>query len=209
MKEINPDGTLVISAHVSYNGGLSVTIATKLDLTFGTKFTTREVDLVLKISLVNLEGPMLIKLKPPPSNRFWYCYEVEPTLNFQIEPILSSKSLNYSFITSTIEKKFREAVKESLVMPYWDDIEFFNTEHELYRGGIWKHDGDEEKELLGADEAISHEDYTSESNTVDEASIQLSESDLKSTSKNHYEEWDRQSMILLRGLKQVKFTSVG
>lgn len=183
LKEINPDGTLVISAHVSYNGGLSVTIATKLDLTFGTKFTTREVDLVLKISLVNLEGPMLIKLKPPPSNRFWYCYEVEPTLNFQIEPILSSKSLNYSFITSTIEKKFREAVKESLVMPYWDDIEFFNTEHELYRGGIWKHDVDEEKELLGADEAISREDYTSESNTVDEASIQLSESDLKSTSR--------------------------
>ena len=184
LKEINPDGTLVISSHVSYNGGLSVTIATKLDLTFGTKFTTREVDLVLKISLVNLEGPMLIKLKPPPSNRFWYCYEVEPTLNFQIEPILSSKSLNYSFITSTIEKKFKEAVKESLVMPYWDDIEFFNTLHELYRGGIWKHDGEEDKELSSADDTVSHDGHSSETNTVDEASIQLSESsDFKTTSK--------------------------
>ncbi|KAI5970827.1 hypothetical protein CANMA_000115 [Candida margitis] len=188
LKEINPDGTLVISSHVSYNGGLSVTIATKLDLTFGTKFTTREVDLVLKISLVNLEGPMLIKLKPPPSNRFWYCYEVEPTLNFQIEPILSSKSLNYSFITSTIEKKFKEAVKESLVMPYWDDIEFYKTEHELYRGGIWKHDGDEDEDSLGTDEAMANtaaaDDDASEMNTIDEtASIQLTESDFKSNSK--------------------------
>lgn len=184
LKEINPDGTLVIGAHVSYNGGLSVKIATKLDLTFGTKFTTREVDLVLKITLVNLEGPMLIKLKPPPSNRFWYCYEVEPTLNLQIDPILSSKSLSYSFITSSIEKKFKEAIKESLVMPFWDDIEFYKTEHELYRGGIWKHDGQEERELLlGSDEPVSRDDFTSESNTIDDASIQLSESDFRSSSK--------------------------
>ncbi|KAI3403257.2 hypothetical protein KGF56_003845 [Candida oxycetoniae] len=138
LKEINPDGTLVVSSNISYTGGISVAIKTKLDLTFGTKFTTKEVDLLLKISLMNLEGPLLIKLKPPPSNRFWYCYEIEPIMNIKVEPILSNKSLNYSFITSSIEKKFKEAIKESLVLPHWDDIVFYDTSKELYRGGIWK-----------------------------------------------------------------------
>ncbi|KAI5956575.1 hypothetical protein KGF54_001050 [Candida jiufengensis] len=159
LKEINPDGTLVVNGNVSYNGGLSVTIATKLDLSFGTKLT-KEVDLVLKITLVKLEGPILIKLKPPPSNRFWYCYEVEPILNFKIEPILSTKSLNYSFITSSIEKKFKEAIKESLVLPHWDDIVFFDTKDELYRGGIWKND-DASDERNDDQQSIIETDTTS------------------------------------------------
>ena len=93
-----------MSSYVTYTGGLSVTIATKVDLTFGTKFTTKEVDLVLKITLAKLEGPMLFKLKPPPSGRFWYCYEIDPVMNFKIEPLLSSRTLNFNFITNSIEK---------------------------------------------------------------------------------------------------------
>ena len=151
LREINPDGTLVVSANISYSGGMSVTIKTKLDLAFGTKITTREADLTLKITFTNLEGPLLIKMKPPPSNRFWYCYEVEPLMQLKIEPVLSNKALSYSFITSSIEKKFKEAIKESLVLPHWDDMVFFDTQDELYRGGIWKHNrgGDLSENKLG------------------------------------------------------------
>ena len=67
---------------------------------------------------------MLFKLKPPPSGRFWYCYELDPIVNFKIEPLLSSRTLNFNFITNSIEKKFKEAIKESLVYPFWDDIVF-------------------------------------------------------------------------------------
>ncbi|RCK64942.1 hypothetical protein Cantr_00702 [Candida viswanathii] len=167
LKEINPDGTVLVSSYVTYTGGISVTIATKVDLTFGTKFTNKEVDLVLKITLAKLEGPMLFKLKPPPSGRFWYCYEVDPIMNFKIEPLLSSRTFNFNFITNSIEKKFKEAIKESLVLPQWDDIVFFDSSDQLYRAGIWeepKLDEDEttEKEAEGANgEADGASDLTS------------------------------------------------
>ncbi|CAK9441664.1 uncharacterized protein LODBEIA_P55320 [Lodderomyces beijingensis] len=151
LKEINPDGTVVVSANISYSGGISATIKTKLDLAFGAKFASKEVDLSLKISLMTLEGPILIKMKPPPSNRFWYCYEIEPLMHFKIEPILSNKSLNYPFITSSIEKKFTEGIKESLVLPHWDDIVFLDTMNELYRGGIWKNSGNSGADSNDAD----------------------------------------------------------
>ncbi|EMG46421.1 hypothetical protein G210_3331, partial [Candida maltosa Xu316] len=165
LKEINPDGTIVVSSYVSYTGGMSVTISTKLDLTFGTKFTTKEVDLILKITLAKLEGPMLFKLKPPPSGRFWYCYESEPIMNFKIEPLLSSRTLNFNFITNSIEKKFKEAIKESLVFPHWDDIVFFDTSDQLYRAGIWEQPNMDNVDVESTNDDI---DVNTEVDTIDD-----------------------------------------
>ncbi|KAI5964129.1 uncharacterized protein KGF55_002071 [Candida pseudojiufengensis] len=202
LKEINPDGTLVVNGNISYNGGLSVTIATKLDLSFGTKFTKGEVDIVLKITLVNLDGSILIKLKPPPSNRFWYCYEVEPNLNFKIEPVVSTKSLNYSFITSTIEKKFKEAIKESLVLPHWDDIVFFDTTEESYRGGIWKVPEINDDSL---DDQQSSEENDSKS-ILDEQSTIDSKINLTSNNQNKYSKLSKNITDFTKKIKKKSST---
>lgn len=137
LKEISPDGTLVLSTNVHYHGALSIQIATKLFVNLGARFKPRDVDVLLLVTLMKLEGRLLIKIKPAPSERIWYTFESDPLVDLKIEPIVSSRQLTYNIITSTIEKKFKEAIKESLVFPHWDDIVFYDTENEVYRGGIW------------------------------------------------------------------------
>lgn len=137
LKEISPDGTIIVSTYVTYTGSLSIEIATKVNISIAT-FKTREVDLLLRITLTKLQGPVLFKFKPPPSGRMWYTFESEPIMNLKIEPIISSRQMTYNIITNTIEKKFKEAIKDSLVLPHWDDVVFYNTSGEIYRAGIWE-----------------------------------------------------------------------
>lgn len=138
LKEISPNGDLLLSFNVHYSGGISIQLATKVNINLGSRFKTREVDVLLSITLEHISGPMLLKMKPPPSARLWYTYEREPAMSLKIEPVISSRQLSYPIITSTIEKKFKEALRDSLVLPHWDDLVFYPTPESLYRGGIWE-----------------------------------------------------------------------
>lgn len=146
LKEISPDGNLVFTAYVHYHGKLSCHISTKVLINLGGRIKAREVDVVLAVTLQKLEGPMVFKMKPPPSERIWYAFEIEPIMNLKIEPIISSRQMTYNIITSSIEKKFKEAIKESLVVPHFDDLVFYNTEDEKFRGGVWDKSSREEYE---------------------------------------------------------------
>lgn len=137
LKEINPEGDLLASFYVHYFGEMSVQLATKVNINLGSRFKPREVDVLLSMTLEKLQGPMLIKIKPPPSARMWYTFEREPSMSIKIEPVISSRQMSYNIITNSIEKKLKEAVRTSLVLPHWDDFIFYNTEDELVRGGVW------------------------------------------------------------------------
>lgn len=135
--ELNPDGTLKLSMKFSYTGKLSMQVATKVNINLGSHFKAREVSILLAVTLNKLEGPLLVNLKSPPSTRIWYTFESMPTLDLTIEPVVSQRQITYGMITKVIENKFREGIKDSLVQPHWDDITFFDTSEEIYRGGIW------------------------------------------------------------------------
>ncbi|WPK23743.1 hypothetical protein PUMCH_000988 [Australozyma saopauloensis] len=140
LKEINPNGELLVSFDLHYFGELSLQIATKANINLGSRFKTRDVDLALSITIEKIEGPMLVKIKPPPSARIWYTYEREPNMSIKIEPIISSRQMSYTIITSSIEKMMKESIRDSLVLPHWDDMIFYYTDDELYRGGVWDKD---------------------------------------------------------------------
>lgn len=137
LKEISPDGTIVVSACIQYLGCFSTQVLTKANINLGSRFKPREVDLLLSICLEKLEGSIIIKIKPPPSDRLWYSFESEPNMRLNIEPVISSRQFAYNIITNLIEKKLKDAIKESLVLPHWDDVTFYDTTGEIYRGGIW------------------------------------------------------------------------
>lgn len=137
LKEINPSGDLIVKFFMHYHGRLSFQIATKVNINLGSRFKPREVDLLLSITIEKIEGPMILKFKPPPSERIWYSFENEPNIVLKVEPIISSRQLTYTIITNSIEKKLKEAIKDSLVLPHWDDFVFYDTSDEIYRGGIW------------------------------------------------------------------------
>ncbi|CAB4252064.1 Nvj2p KABA2_01S05170 [Maudiozyma barnettii] len=137
LSEMSPEGSMKLLADVSYKGSLEVIISTKVNINLGSHFKPREVSLQLSIKVKEVTGPLLVLFKPPPSNRIWYAFESEPVMELDVEPIVSSSKLSYNVITNAIKGKFAEAIKESLVVPYYDDIFFYSTTDEIYRGGVW------------------------------------------------------------------------
>lgn len=148
LKDLNISGDMTLAFDLKYTGGIKLTISAVAKLDLGTRFKTRTVSLVLASSLQRLSGHMLIRIKPPPSNRFWFCFETMPEMDIKVEPVVSQRQITYTFILRAIEERIRSVVGETLVKPNWDDVAFFDTRSQHVRGGIWRDEGDE----AGADE---------------------------------------------------------
>ncbi|KAK5636149.1 hypothetical protein RRF57_011861 [Xylaria bambusicola] len=142
LKDLNVEGELLMEADLKYTGNFRLEVAATARIDLGPRFKIREVNLVLAVVLRKLEGHVFFKIKPPPSNRIWFCFESMPKMEMNIEPIVSSKQITYTFILRQIESRIKEVVAETLVYPFWDDTPFFSTEHKTWRGGIF--DGDDE-----------------------------------------------------------------
>ena len=140
LKDLTVDGNCCVETDVQYAGNFRVEIAATVRIDLGQRFKAREVDIVLAVVLKKLEGHLLIRFKPPPSNRAWLSFESMPDMDMDIEPIVSSKQITYGIILRNIESRIREVVAESLVQPFWDDIPFLDTLSQRFRGGIWKRD---------------------------------------------------------------------
>jgi len=141
LKDINISGDMTVAFDVRYNGGVQVVIAAIAKLDLGARFKARTVDVVLSTSLQRLTGHMLVRIKPPPSNRIWFCFESAPDMEIKVEPVVSSRQITYTFILRAIEERIRSVMGETLVKPNWDDIPFFDTRAQNVRGGIWADEG--------------------------------------------------------------------
>ncbi|ORY67715.1 uncharacterized protein BCR38DRAFT_388524 [Pseudomassariella vexata] len=149
LKELNIEGEYVMEADVRYTGNFRLEVAATARIDLGSRFKAREVNLVLAVVLKKLEGHILFKIKPPPSNRIWFSFQTMPKMETMIEPIVSSRQITYTVILRQIENRIKEVVAETLVLPFWDDMPFFKTEHKQWRGGIFV-----------GDDAVEHsEDY--------------------------------------------------
>ncbi|KAG9230086.1 hypothetical protein BJ875DRAFT_445352 [Amylocarpus encephaloides] len=140
LKELTVDGELVVEADCRYSGNFRIEVAATARIDLGSRFKAREVNLLLAVVLKRLEGHVLLRIKPSPSNRFWLTFETMPTIEMSIEPIVSSRQITLTLILRQIENRIKEVVAESLVFPNWDDSPFSNTEDKLWRGGIWADD---------------------------------------------------------------------
>jgi hypothetical protein len=156
LKELTVDGDLIVEADISYKGNFRVEISAIARLELGTRFKAREVTLVLASILKRLDGHLLIRIKPPPSNRLWITFETPPRMELSVEPIVSSRQITYGVILRAIESRMREVVNETLVLPNWDDVPFTNTMAQEIRGGIWqkdKKDGEQDAQKIQQDDA--------------------------------------------------------
>nr|AUZ20775.1 hypothetical protein [Venturia effusa] len=137
LRELTVDGDLTIETDVKYNGGFRLEIAAIAIVDLGQRFKPRRINILLSGICKQLEGHLLIRVKPPPSNRIWISFETMPKLDLSVEPIVSSRQITYNFILRAIESKIREVVADTLVVPNWDDIPFSDTLRRPTRGGIW------------------------------------------------------------------------
>ncbi|KAL9599972.1 MAG: hypothetical protein Q9179_003389, partial [Wetmoreana sp. 5 TL-2023] len=171
LKDLTIDGDCCVEADVKYRGNFRLEIATTARIDLGARFRVREVDLVLAAVVKRLEGHVLIKLKPPPSNRIWITFETTPDMELSIEPVVSSRQITYNLILRAIESRIREVIAETIVLPHWDDSPFLDTSYQHFRGGIWRQDADSvnpsSKHTAVPDEAAEDEGETS----IDRASL--------------------------------------
>jgi hypothetical protein len=137
LRELTIDGDMTIETDVKYNGGFRLEIAAIAIVDLGQRFKPRKINILLAGICKRLEGHLLIRVKPPPSNRIWISFETMPKLDLSIEPIVSSRQITYSLILRAIESRIREVIADTLVVPNWDDIPFSDTLHHQTRGGIW------------------------------------------------------------------------
>ncbi|KAF2764423.1 hypothetical protein EJ03DRAFT_331871 [Teratosphaeria nubilosa] len=141
LRDINISGDTTIALDIRYNGGVKVVISALAKLDLGPRFKTRTVDLMLATSLRRLQGHMSFRIKAPPSNRIWFCFDTIPDMDIKVEPIVSQRQITYTFILRAIEERIRAVVGETLVKPNWDDVPFFDTADQAVRGGIWCDEG--------------------------------------------------------------------
>ncbi|KAJ4417024.1 hypothetical protein N0V85_002018 [Neurospora sp. IMI 360204] len=140
LRDLTVEGECCIEADVRYTGNFRLEVAATARIDLGARFKAREVNLVLAVVVRKLEGHVLFKIKPPPSNRLWFSFQQAPKMEMTIEPIVSSRQITYTVILRQIEKQIKEVMAETLVLPFWDDMPFFNTEHKKWRGGIFHDD---------------------------------------------------------------------
>ncbi|KAI3397313.1 hypothetical protein diail_10970 [Diaporthe ilicicola] len=139
-RDLTVEGECCMEADVKYTGNFRIEVAAIARLDLGTRLKAREVNLVLSVALRKMEGHLLFKIKPPPSNRMWFSFSQMPKMEMTIEPIVSSRQITYTVILRQIEARIKEVVAETLVLPFWDDTPFFKTEHKRWRGGIFEGD---------------------------------------------------------------------
>lgn len=138
LKELTVDGDLIVEADVSYKGNFRIEIEATARIDLGQRFKAREVTLVLGCYLKRLDGHLLLRIKPPPSNRLWMTFETMPRVELSVEPIVSSRQITYGPILRAIESRIKEVLNETLVAPNWDDMPFMDTIAQTIRGGIWE-----------------------------------------------------------------------
>ncbi|GAA5843676.1 hypothetical protein JCM3766R1_007206 [Sporobolomyces carnicolor] len=127
LKELTTDGEASMEVNVSYVGAVRITIETVATVSISARFKPYSVRLVLAVVLQELEGTLLLKIKKPPSNRVWFGFTSMPKIKLAVEPLVSTRQIKWSLITSPIESRIREVIAESIVVPHMDDLSFFST----------------------------------------------------------------------------------
>ncbi|KAL6713545.1 hypothetical protein ACLMJK_009010 [Lecanora helva] len=161
LKDLTIDGDCCAEADFQYGGNFRLEIAATARIDLGVRFKAREVNLVLAVVVKKLNGHVLVKFKPPPSNRIWISFEKMPDMEMSIEPIVSSRQITYGIILRAIESRIREVMAETIVLPHWDDSPFMDTSNQEFRGGIWTNEssapGSQQEHTQIPDEATEDE----------------------------------------------------
>lgn len=214
---LSPTGELTAEAHMQYDGGFRIEISTELKWKYSDRLRPLTMDIVLGITLKEIEGKLLIKIKEPPTNRFWYGFHECPKMEWKVEPVVWEKEIGYSVVVKAIQTKIQEFIMETMVLPNFDDITFFPTNGV---GGIFEVSPDEETAAaVTTTEATPEENITNniEKETTNNApapaaatakkaepsTIENSNSATKKSKKNEHKERQKIDEALLTTAKSL------
>ncbi|KAF8948069.1 hypothetical protein BGZ47_006614 [Haplosporangium gracile] len=151
LHELAPNGELSSEFHLSYRGGVRVEIEVDVGLGLATLKPVK-MTIVLAVLVKSIAGMMTLKIKAPPTNRFWIGFQEPPEMDMVIEPIVADKAIKLNMVLTAIESKIKEAMVEAIVLPNMDDTPFFDSHG---TGGIFEGDEDISSETAEESDAES------------------------------------------------------
>ncbi|KAI9152489.1 hypothetical protein H9P43_009280 [Blastocladiella emersonii ATCC 22665] len=93
------------------------------------------VPVVLGVTLAAVHGRLRILLRAPPSNRVWVAFVSAPEIRVRAEPVVNAKHLRLGVVLDVIERKIRELMVQSMVLPNMEDVCFAPSGPERVEGG--------------------------------------------------------------------------
>ncbi|OAA63360.1 hypothetical protein SPI_03523 [Niveomyces insectorum RCEF 264] len=163
LKSLTAEGECIVEADVRYAGRFEIDIAATMRVS--TPIAPQEVKTSLAIVFTRLDGHVLFKIKAPPSNRIWFSFRHMPKIEMEVRPIIMTRQLTWPVFLQMIEGKIKEAISESIVLPFWDDTPFFPTEHKTWRGGVWE-EPEKEDEAAAEKQAEQEEERKDGANAL-------------------------------------------
>ncbi|KAL0077321.1 putative integral membrane protein conserved region-domain-containing protein [Phycomyces blakesleeanus] len=154
---LSPAGEMTMEADVVYGGGFRFDIEAVLRWKYLDRLRPLTVNIVLAMTLKQIKGKVLLKIKEPPTNRIWVGFYEMPKMEWIVEPLVWDKRAGFSVVVKAIETKIQEIIAETMVLPNMDDFVFFpsNNEGGLFgtcRGYNNTHDENDEGEGKDEDE---------------------------------------------------------
>lgn len=155
---LSKEGELTAEMDLEYSGGFKAEIETEASISVTSRLKPLKVNMVLAVVLKSLSGKILLRVKPPPTNRFWIGFYEAPQMSLSIEPMVSDTQIKSNMILQAIERRIIEMIKESVVLPNMDDFCFFPS---YGTGGIFNFVPDTYPLAESDEEKVDKSDKTS------------------------------------------------
>lgn len=122
LHSVTQQGEILASVNIFYPGGFRLQVATDLRWSIPGMNKTMVIPVVMSIYVKRISGRILLRIKPPPSDRLWIGFYSPPYLDIDIEPVISSRVITWSLVKSALLHFAREQMVEYVVLPNMDDI---------------------------------------------------------------------------------------
>ncbi|ORX99595.1 hypothetical protein K493DRAFT_313183 [Basidiobolus meristosporus CBS 931.73] len=125
--DLNAAGEMSAEFELHYGGGFGIEFNTEMTIALP-PFVNSVIPLKLAVRVRKAEGRMQLRVKSPPTNRFWLGFKEDPHITLDIVPVISNRVIRSTFISNILEKQIRAVINEIMVLPNMDDTHFFLSE---------------------------------------------------------------------------------